>query len=323
MRGPLAVIGRIINLEPIPGADRIELATVVCGSAGRWRGVVPKGGATEVAALVFLQDAILPEDDRWSFMAKHGWRVRMARFKGMPSECLIVPALGDEAGMPVGTDVTERLGVRKHEKPVPVGMAGEPVGPFPSFIPKTDEENFQRVPELVARMVEGWCASIKHDGTSCTAWVDADGLHVCSRNWELREFTADGTGNLYWRTARKYGLDRLPEGLALQFEVVGPGVQKNPAGLAEVEARAFKLHHVPTRAYLSVDSLHSVCSDIGIPVAEIVRHPTSEVLTDDELLAFAEGLTYQDGGPAEGVVISDPGGRWSFKVLNLAYKERS
>ena len=75
--------------------------------------------------------------------------------------------------MPVGTDVTERLGVRKHEKPVPVGMAGDPVGPFPSFIPKTDEENFQRVPELVARMVEGWCASIKHDGTSCTAWVDA------------------------------------------------------------------------------------------------------------------------------------------------------
>ena len=75
-------------------------------------------------------------------MKSHKWRVRMAKFKGVPSECVIVPGAPD---MPPGTDMTEALGVTKHEKPVPAGMGGDAVGAFPSFLPKTDEPNFQTV----------------------------------------------------------------------------------------------------------------------------------------------------------------------------------
>ena len=82
----MAVIGRIVETAPIEGADRIQQAVVVCGASGKWTGVVGKNVAVGDTVTVFLQDAVLPPDPRWAFMEKHHWRVRMARFKGMPSE---------------------------------------------------------------------------------------------------------------------------------------------------------------------------------------------------------------------------------------------
>jgi hypothetical protein len=58
-------------------------------------------------------------------------------------------------------------------------------------------------------------------------WND-DGLHVASRNWELREYTASGAANLYWETAKKYDWTKLPEGVAAQFE---RGFWRNPLPL--------------------------------------------------------------------------------------------
>lgn len=206
MNKPLAVVGHIIETTAIEGADIIQQAAVGCGPSGKWQGVVGKGMAVGDVVTVFLQDALLPPDPRWAFMEKHHWRVRMACFKGVPSECLIVPGAPD---MPPGTDLTGALGVVKREKPIPAAMTGDAEGAFPNFIPKTDEPNFQTVPEFVERLAnDDWYAAEKADGSSATAWVDADGvLRVCSRNWELREYTASGAGNSYWRAARGCGLD--------------------------------------------------------------------------------------------------------------------
>ena len=143
----MAVIGSIVETATIEGADRIQQAVVVCGASGKWTCVVGKDMAVGDTVTVFLQDAVLPPDPRWAFMEKHHWRVRMARFKGVPSECVIIPGAPD---MPAGTDLTEALGVTKYEKPIPAAMSGDAVGAFPSFIPKTDEPNFQTVPEMVA-----------------------------------------------------------------------------------------------------------------------------------------------------------------------------
>src|SRR5690606_8109384 len=114
---------------------------------------------------------------------------------------------------------------------------------------------------------EPWYATEKADGTSCTAYVDDAGLHVCSRNWELKEFTASGASNVYWRAARKYGLDRLPQGVALQFEVVGPGVQGNPMGLSDLEARAFTLRDTREHRNVSRVELLQLCLLLEMPCA--------------------------------------------------------
>lgn len=314
---PLAVLGRIISTAPIDGADFIQRATVDCAAAGVWCGVVGKDIVAGHLVTVFLQDAVLPPDPRWAFMAKHQWRVRMARFKGVPSECLIVPGAPDGAVM--GDDLTDALGVTKHTKPVPAIMNGEVIGAFPGFIPKTDEPNFQTVPELVARMeLDDWYAAEKADGTSCTAWVDGHGLHVCSRNWELREFSASGAGNIYWQTARKYSLEQLPEGVALQFEIVGPGIQGNPMGLTEVQGRAFSLYHIGDRRYTDYVQLANVASYVGMPVVRHVRSATKRPHSDDELREMA-AIRYPNGKHGEGIVIRACDSSWSFKVINLLY----
>lgn len=316
--GAIAVVGHIIEIRPIEGADFIQAATVVCGAAGKWSGVVGKDVTEGENVTVFLQDALLPPNERWAFMEKHKWRVRMARFKGVPSECLIVKGAPD---MPPGTDMAEVLGVTKYEKPIPQGMQGDFVGAFPGHIPKTDEPNFQSVPDLVERMrTEPWYATEKADGSSCTAYVDDAGLHVCSRNWELKEFTASGGKNVYWVAARKYGLDRLPQGVALQFEVVGPGVQGNPMGLSELEARAFTLRDTVNHRYMPWSALVACTDALGIPTARFIGNGwQTDGRTDDELRKLAE-IKYANGRHGEGIVIRALDSSWSFKVINLRYE---
>lgn len=316
----LAVIGQIVAAQAIPGADMIHHVTAHCGSAGTWQGVASKDIGADAQVLVLLQDALLPQDPRWQFMERHNWRVRMTRFKGVPSECVILPLEKfGLAGAP-GTSAAEQLGVTKYEKPVPASMGGDAVGAFPSFIPKTDEPNFQAVPELVEKMADGnWYAAEKADGTSCTAWVDEAGaLHVCSRNWELREFTAAGAQNVYWRAARKYGLGRLPWGLALQFEVVGPNIQGNPMGLKDLEARAFSLYDCTARRYASHADLMLECGRLGVPVAQLVV-AGNQLYSADKLRSLA-AIRYASGRHGEGVVVRARDSSWSFKVINLAYK---
>lgn len=313
----LAVIGKITELNTIPGADRIMQAVVVCGAAGKWSGVVGLTHYVGELVTVFLQDAILPVNPRWAFMEKFHHRVRMARFKGVASECVIVPGAPD---MPPGTDMTEALGVTKHSKPLPASMAGDAVGNFPGFIPKTDEPNFQTVPEMVERMgLDAWVATLKCDGSSCTAWRDDDGaLHVASRNLELREFNANGAGNSYWRVARKYDMTKLPRGMALQFEIVGPGIQGNPMGFDDIEGRAFTLHDYTTHRRAGHLALSLACIKIGMPIAQLTL-AGAHAMTSDELRKMAE-VRYANGTHGEGIVIRAMDASWSFKVLNLAYK---
>lgn len=319
MSQKLAVVGKIIELAPIAGADRILHAIVVCGDAGKWSGVVGLNHQVGELVTVFLQDAVLPAgNERWEFMEKFKWRVRMARFKGVASECVIIPGAPE---MPVGTDLAEALGVTKYYKPLPASMAGDAVGSFPSFIPKTDEPNFQTVPELVERMgAEDWVATLKCDGSSCTAWNDENGnLHVASRNLELREFNATGAGNSYWRAARKYDMSQLPARHAIQFEVVGPGIQSNPMGLTGVEGRAFTLYDFGRHVRCGHAMLTAVCANVGIPMADVVA-TGSQAMDADALRKLAE-VKYANGKHGEGIVIRSVGSTFSFKVINLLYRD--
>ena len=312
MKKSLAVVGRITETASIPGADLIIQAVVVCGESGKWSGVV--SNATQVGDMVtvFLQDAILPPSDRWAFMERHHWRVRMARFKGVPSECLIVSGAPD---MPPGTDLTEALGVTKYEKLIPAGMSGDAVGSFPSFLPKTDEPNFQTV-DFEQLMTQPFYVTEKADGSSCTAWVDESGLHVASRNWELRELTKTGAHNVYWTTARKYKLEGMPFGTAVQFEVVGPGVQGNPMGLTNLQGRLFG-------AFVRLNGQWTRLSRKQFPATEmpLAREIPVEQRphTADELRKLA-AIQYPNGWHGEGVVVRAVDQTWSFKVINLDYK---
>jgi RNA ligase (TIGR02306 family) len=317
----VATVGRIKEIRPIEDADRIEAATVICGQAGKWDGVVQKGQFKEGDKCnVFLPDALLPQRPEFAFMEKHHWRVRIARFRGAPSECLIMELMVDGE---IGDDVAPALGVIKYEKPIPASMQGDIYGNFPSFIPKTDEPNFQVVPEIVQTLVgKPYVSTVKYDGTSCTVYKHEGHFGVCSRNWEMKPGP-----NVYWKMAEKYELEKwIPEDTAYQFEIIGPSIQSNPLGLKDNEIRLFAMWDINGRVFYSVEDMDTNTLSVGIPYVEIVESGDAfPTLGDDELRSLAEGY-YPNHKPREGIVIRSMAemttdNRLSFKVVNPLYKD--
>lgn len=321
----LAYIGKVIALAPIAGAERVELAEVVCGKGGRWRGVVQRG-QFRVGSLceVYLPDAVLPPEPRFAFLERVGYRIAPRRFLGVPSEVLIMPLTVSGA---VGDAIGERLGVRKHEKPLPASVGGEVAGAFPAFLRRTDEPNFQSVPALVeALRGRPWVATLKVDGASTTAYRWQGEFGVCSRNYRLWP----SHRSAHWVIAARYRLEeQLPEGYAVQFEAAGPQVQGNPLGLSGLTGYAFDVYDIAGRRYFSHAEARAFLEEIGFPAAPVVAAGVAFDLDADALLRLAEGV-YPNGKQREGIVVrpttetqvdtEDGPRRLSFKVLNLLYK---
>lgn len=328
MTNGYAWCGKIVSLSVIDGADKIESAEVACGQGGNWTGVVKKGEfSTGDLVEVYTQDALLPRDDqRFAFMENRDWRIRIARFRGAPSECLIMPWKQDFDPV-FGDDITERVGVKKFERKVPWFLSGDMAGPFPPFIPKTDEPNWQKVPHMVEGLRgHNYYATIKYDGSSGTAyWADGS-LHVCSRNWELK----DKPGVVAWELARKYDLARVLrdwDDYAIQFEMIGPKIQGNPLGLESPQIRVFNAWSMHNeREYCCVYDLMEFCKFTSLPMVEIVKSGVFDPL-DNEAIRSMSSWKYPNGAQAEGVVVRPVfpmrvnGERLSFKIINPAYKE--
>lgn len=326
----MSYIGMILSLSSIPDADRILRAEVVCGKGGRWSGVVRKGDVQEAdVVVVFLPDSIVPETPMFAFMEPRGFRVRMMRLRGCPSEVLIMPMTG--LGLPplleIGTDVTDILGVLKYEKEIPLSLSGQMAGAFPSFIPKTAELNFQKVPEMRLALVGHECTiSTKYDGSSQTFYHRDGHIGGCSRNWELKDVGKTAV----WDIAHRYELPERLLGLdnyALQWEAVGPGVIRgNPLKLTRIEPRVFDVFDTDAQRYLDYDVARSIVKALGLPFVDAIRLSAFGKYTDDDLRQIAEGVYAETGGQREGVVIRPAqemrvqGERLSFRVINLLYR---
>jgi RNA ligase (TIGR02306 family) len=324
----LVYVGKIVEIEQIENADRIVLATVVCGEGGKWKGIVQKGQfVVRELCCVYLHDSLLPHTDEFAFAEKWGWRVRLQRLRGVPSECLIMP-LFHEASL--GDDITGLMGVTKYEKPIAPSMQGIAKGNFPSFIPKTDEPNFQTVPHIREALVgKQYYVTVKCDGTSATVYKRKGELGCCSRNLELKR----DENNAIWKIAKQYDLEnKLPEGIAIQFEIVGPGIQKNPMKLAQLEPRLFNVYDIGSEdyrgGYYGFNGMVSLADKLDFPTVPIIKWPNDPWVDpgDDMLRLMAEGK-YDSGQEREGVVIRAAveervmGDRVSFKSISLKYRD--
>jgi RNA ligase (TIGR02306 family) len=320
MNKGLVYVGKIVALDRIEEADFIVSATVVCGGGGKWRGVVRAVDfSSGDLCIVYLPDALVLEtDSEMQFMKRTQWRVKMRRFKGAPSEVVIMPNKL-EAG--IGEDVTEVLGVTRYCKPVPANLQGLAKGNFPDFIPKTDEPNYQRPDANVALLVgKPFYVSLKMDGSSSTAFRYKGEFGVCSRNWKLKRDENNG----FWKMAIKYNLEeKLPEGYALQWETCGPGIQSNPMGLNEMSAYAFSAYNIGEKRYLEMTEFWSLIDALKFPIARVLK--IGREFTDEGIELLGEG-TYDNHMHREGVVVRSQENLLghkpiSFKVINLNYEK--
>jgi RNA ligase (TIGR02306 family) len=234
----------------------------------------------------------------------------------------------------IGEDVSEALRITKYEPPPRFGFnSGQAAGPFPSFVPKTDELRLQSILPVLEE-IKGvplyW--TVKCDGTSSTfAKLDGE-FYVCSRN--LRKKSGD---NVYWKMVEKYKLEEyIPDGLAVQGEICGPGIQKNRLKLEEPDLFVFDVFDIKAGRYVGFDKFMSFCGGHlkTVPVEEVVpsvENARGAELTTDNIdlsleawLERAKGLYEGTDNRREGIVVRsltptfsrEVGGRLSFKVLN-------
>lgn len=111
----LAYIVEVNRVDPIPGYDRIEVATI-----DGWHCVVGKGMQPGDKAVYFEIDSLLPAaDERFKFCEKYKYRIKTQRMcKGaVLSQGLLMPIseFPELANLNVGDGVTELLGVKYYE----------------------------------------------------------------------------------------------------------------------------------------------------------------------------------------------------------------
>lgn len=336
MSRKLATVRRIDAIDPIPGADAIEVATV-----GGWKTVVAKKDGFKVGEL-----AIYCEVDSWiptelaPFLSKgreprefngvKGERLRTIKLRGQLSQGLLLPTVGQTQITGEGDDLTEFLGIQKWEKPIPAQLAGQVQGNFPSQVPKTDQERVQNIVKEVTVANETslqFEITEKLEGSSCTFFLDEEGVfHVCSRNLDLKF----DENNTYWRAAIKYDVERKIKelctlGIAIQGEIVGPGIQDNIYNLNDVQFYVFDVYDAQSGQYLTPKERQRMIQQLDLMHVPILAYAaelydTLGITDIPGILNFAEGksklLPTQE---REGVVFKEVNGGMTFKAISNKY----
>lgn len=266
----LATITTILATSPIEGADRIEVATV-----RGWQVVVQKGEFQVGDLGVYCEcDSMLPlTNPHFSFLAARAgegathFRVRTIRLRKQISQGIFFPiTILPNGDYHIGDDVTELLGITKYEPPVSIQLSGEIAGGFPSFFPKTDEERAQNLlSELELFKDVPLYITEKLDGTSLSMYKLNNHFGVCSRNWELK----DTPTNTYWQIARPFR-DVIPNGFAVQGEIVGPGIQKNQLKLPTLSLFVFKVIELNKNQVLDLLETSTFCRDLHLTMVPII-----------------------------------------------------
>lgn len=332
----MATIRRVDNIEPIEGADKI-----VCATVGGWKLVTAITNGFKIGDLV-----VYCEIDSWiptkvapfltkpghfpkTFNEVQGEKLRTIKLRGQVSQGLIMPIAscieicGCWSPLEEGTDVSEWLGIQKYEKPMDAKLAGMAKGNFPSRIFKTDQEriqNLKRELETYANM--NWEITEKMEGSSMTAYVLDDVFGVCSRNLDLKETE----GNTFWDTARAFDLEtklrKIGGNIAIQGELIGPGIQDNIYGLTKHEFRLFDIFYPDTMEYAAPVIRQNICDNFQILHVPILFE---QCISDDmqTLIQSADGKSQIGTKPnREGIVFKSQDGKTSFKAISNLYLEK-
>jgi RNA ligase (TIGR02306 family) len=349
----LASIRKISDIQPIEGADMIELVIV-----DGWKVVVAKNVGHKLGDLVIYCeiDSFLPIREEFEFLRKssykkmvdgtEGFRLRTIKLRGQVSQGLILPLSvlesGDEMMIGIseqpsgpqlqlgpydnalvieeGADATEMLGIIKYEPPIPAELAGKVKGLFPSFLRKTDEERIQNLTleyEGWKNSDKGFYVTEKLDGSSATFYFKDGVFGVCSRNLELLETE----GNTFWRVARELKLEEWlgthETNYSIQGELIGESVQGNPYKIKGQTVGFFNAFNIDTQEYLGLEEFESLISSMGLKSVPILDREFTLPDTIDELLKYADSKSVLNSNfDREGVVIRSVDRKISFKVIS-------
>lgn len=340
----LASIQKVAAVEPIEGADQVELVHIL-----GWQCVATKGQFHPNDLCVYFEiDSFLPVRPEYEFLRSSsyrdndfmgkGFRIKTMKFRGQISQGLVMPlgilASVDWSGdFKEGTDLTSILGVKLWEVPETVSTGGTILGELPPCVLKPDETEIQNCPDIIAEFNNHeFYITTKLDGSSHSIAVDENGFHVTGYSYEYKDDGESAFYELvkargYQEKIEAYAKQRSFRSFTLQGEFCAPGIQHNRLKLSEPEWYVFSIYIDGKRVGLR--TLIDVCAALNIPMVPLEEVGTGlhNVYPDvDSLLKRAEG-SYPNGGPKEGIVIrtTQPeysrtlSGPLSIKVLNNKY----
>jgi len=346
----LVTVREVSAVTPIEGADNIELAHI-----DGWSCVVKKGAFQPgMQGFYFEIDSLLPLDNEaFAFLQRPGatkthHRFKTIKLRGTLSQGLLLrldelPKLADYLLLTENEepDLAAFIGVTKYEPPQP----GDPSTPgvrirtFPGFLPRTDLERVQNLKREVQGIIEAngniaieqhtFEVQAKYDGTSITAYYRPDAFMpesgtyeqgVCSRNQDLAYDAANvfwtGAIEAYWLVALPIIAEACGGAVAIQGELMGPGIQSNRMKLEAKKAFAFDIWSCRHARYLvrwERDLMWALVKfQTGVEIAEVDTMaawwslpPLDEILGD--LMSVCEGSVKY---PLEGIVFKSlkPGG---------------
>ncbi len=246
-----------------------------------------------------------------------------------------------------GYNLTEFLNIQKWEAPFPAQLQGQAKGTFPtSLVPKTDQERIQNCFGDIQKKAKRFLTekvwnpdtqtleeqpvvipedfkeptyevTMKLDGSSCTIFRWEGELRVCSRNLELK-INEENKDNTFVAVAIKLA-DKVPEGLAIQGEIVGPSIQGNREGFTEHKFFVFDAFDIQKHEYLSPNDRRNKCIELNIEHVPVLGTDWKAPNSVEEGLALAEGPSINHK-IREGLVWKcneDPS--FSFKTISNKY----
>ena len=346
----LASVQKIIKIEDIPGAEFVEVATV-----NAWKVVVKKGEFSVGDLVIYFEvDSFIPtalapfltkgDSEPREYNGVKGERLRTVKLRGITSQGLVLPmseydyklkdASADDQFYSAritpfieGEDVSEHLCVLKYEPPIPACLAGVVKGPWPSAIPKTDEERVQNLtnewPELLKVRYE---ISEKMEGASMTVGLVNNEFIVCSRNLNLTETES----NTLWNLARRYDIENKMRALAcyevaIQGECIGEGIEGNHYGIKGQDFYVYSIYDIVAGKYLSPEKRVNICNIIGLKHVPIVAYTadlydTLGISTIDQVLKYSDGKSNINPTKLrEGLVYKQVDGQVHWKAVSNSY----
>ena len=339
----LSSVEKIIDVQPIEGADNIEKVQVL----GWW--VVTKKGEYKVGDLTsYIQiDTIVPEKEEFEFLRKSNFRIKTIRLRKQISQGLVIPL--PTGRWKEGDDLTDVLEIKKYSKDTLVEDKPEKAPklwykkwlwlfknrvlfklfpslkpkpsklPFPShLISKTDEDRIQNNTRILnSHKGKKFIVSEKLDGSSITILHEKGKFRVCSRNLEMNnsdnEFTTVFNSTEFYLHILNLVEHFKTDKIYVQGEYIGKP-QGNPYELKANEIRLFNINVDGKR--LNQKDFYSVSKKYKIPVCPFVN----ELVLDhtlDELLDMAEDKSVLNGRTdREGLVFRCVEDNLSFKVIS-------
>jgi RNA ligase (TIGR02306 family) len=204
------------------------------------------------------------------------------------------------------------------------------------YLRKTDEERVQNlnrlgdmikgVPLYYTEKLDGQSVTIFFNRLEKSGWWTKGVFGVCSRNipyWER-------TNNNWWNAAVQSELHRLlpdycrnrERSLAIQGEIVGPGIQGNKYVLGAQKLFVFNIWDIEAQRYVSYAEKGTICAELNLSMVPTCGFlPTDAFITGEPREFFLElAKDYSSLNPSilrEGIVVRGlHSENLSFKAIN-------